>query len=42
MGAAKGVIRRLPINDNLVYDYVPVDFVINYMIIALWHASINW
>lgn len=42
MGAAKGVIRRLPINEQLVYDYIPVDVVINYMIVTLWHASVNW
>lgn len=42
LGASKGVIRRLPINENIIYDYIPVDVVINYMIIALWHASLNW
>lgn len=42
MGAANGVIRRLPINVDLVYDYIPVDIVVNYMIVTLWNASINW
>lgn len=42
MGASNGVIRRLPINVDLVYDYIPVDIVVNYMIVTLWNASINW
>ncbi|XP_065215844.1 putative fatty acyl-CoA reductase CG8306 [Planococcus citri] len=42
MGAAKGVIRRLPINVDLIYDYIPVDIVVNFMIVSLWSASINW
>ncbi|XP_075218824.1 putative fatty acyl-CoA reductase CG8306 [Lycorma delicatula] len=39
MGAAKGVVRRLPVDKNLVYDYVPVDVVVNEMITAAWYAA---
>lgn len=39
MGAAKGVVRRLPVGKNLVYDYIPVDIVINEMLVAAWHAA---
>lgn len=39
MGAAKGVVRRLPVNKDLVYDYIPVDIVINELIVAGWHAA---
>lgn len=42
MGAAKGVVRRLPVNEYLIYDYIPVDIVVNYMLVALWQTSINW
>lgn len=39
MGAAKGVVLRLPVGKNLVYDYIPVDIVINEMLVAAWHAA---
>lgn len=39
MGAAKGVVRRLPINKDIVYDYIPVDTVINELIVAAWHVG---
>lgn len=39
MGASKGVVRRLPVNKDLVYDYIPVDIVINELILAGWHAA---
>ncbi|XP_050498453.1 putative fatty acyl-CoA reductase CG8306 [Diabrotica virgifera virgifera] len=39
MGAAKGVIRRLPVATNLVYDYIPVDIVVNSLIVAGAHAG---
>lgn len=41
MGAAKGVVRRLPVDKNLVYDYIPVDIVVNQMITGAWHVSVN-
>uniref|UniRef100_A0A1B6GGU4 Fatty acyl-CoA reductase n=1 Tax=Cuerna arida TaxID=1464854 RepID=A0A1B6GGU4_9HEMI len=34
MGAAMGVVRRLPVGKHLVYDYIPVDVVVNTMILA--------
>ncbi|OAD57820.1 hypothetical protein WN48_01515 [Eufriesea mexicana] len=36
MGASKGVIRRLPIAKNLIYDYIPVDIVVNNLIVAAY------
>ncbi|XP_069702744.1 putative fatty acyl-CoA reductase CG8306 [Periplaneta americana] len=39
MGAAKGVVRRLPISKDLVYDYIPVDIVINELMVAAWHVG---
>lgn len=39
MGAAKGVVRRLPANKKLIYDYIPVDIVINELIVAAWHVG---
>jgi fatty acyl-CoA reductase len=39
MGAAKGIVRRLPVNKNLIYDYIPVDIVINELIVAAWHVG---
>lgn len=38
-GAAKGVLRRLPLDHNLVTDYIPVDSVVSEMIIAAWHTA---
>ena len=39
MGAAKGIVRRLPANRDLIYDYIPVDTVINELIVAAWHVG---
>lgn len=39
MGAAKGVVRRLPVDKQLIYDYIPVDVVVNEMIAAAWYAA---
>lgn len=36
MGAGKGVVRRLPLADNLIYDYIPVDIVVNNLIVAAY------
>ncbi|KAG8232904.1 hypothetical protein J437_LFUL012818 [Ladona fulva] len=38
-GAAKGVLRRLPLDKNLVTDYIPVDAVVSEMIVAAWHTA---
>lgn len=37
VGASKGVVRRLPVAVDLIYDYIPVDIVVN-SIIAAAHA----
>jgi len=39
MGASKGVVRRLPVNKSLIYDYIPVDVVVNNIIAGTWFAS---
>ncbi|PSN49955.1 putative fatty acyl-CoA reductase [Blattella germanica] len=39
MGAAKGVVRRLPLSKDLIYDYIPVDIVINELLVAAWHVG---
>lgn len=39
MGSSKGVIRRLPVNTKLVYDYIPVDTVVNQILVAGYHAA---
>ncbi|XP_063220391.1 putative fatty acyl-CoA reductase CG8306 [Bacillus rossius redtenbacheri] len=39
MGAAKGVVRRLPVNKHAVYDYVPVDVVVNTMLVSACYVS---
>ena len=36
MGAAKGVVRRLPIGKDIIYDYIPVDIVTNNIITAAY------
>lgn len=41
MGASKGVIRRLPVAKHLVYDYIPVDIVVNNLLAAGYHAGIT-
>ncbi|XP_060844912.1 putative fatty acyl-CoA reductase CG8306 [Rhopalosiphum padi] len=39
MGALKGVVRRLPVSQSLIYDYIPVDVVINTIIAATWFSA---
>lgn len=39
MGASKGVVRRLPVGKELVYDYIPVDVVVNHLLIAGYQAA---
>nr|CAH7741178.1 unnamed protein product [Callosobruchus chinensis] len=39
MGASKGVIRRLPVASRLIYDYIPVDIVVNNMLAAGYYAG---
>ena len=39
MGASMGLIRRLPVNRNIVYDYIPVDLVVNEILVAGWYAG---
>lgn len=41
MGAAKGVVRRLPMNVDLICDYIPVDVVVNQILVVAATASIN-
>ncbi|XP_014212126.1 putative fatty acyl-CoA reductase CG8306 [Copidosoma floridanum] len=36
MGASKGVVRRLPVAKDLIYDYIPVDIVVNSLIVAAY------
>lgn len=39
MGAVKGIVRRLPVDTSLIYDYIPVDIVVNTMIVSTWYSS---
>jgi fatty acyl-CoA reductase len=39
MGASKGVVRRLPVGTNLIYDYVPVDVVVNQILVVGHHVA---
>lgn len=39
MGAAKGVVRRLPLAKENVADYIPVDVVVNQLLVAGWEAA---
>ncbi|XP_054280766.1 putative fatty acyl-CoA reductase CG8306 isoform X2 [Macrosteles quadrilineatus] len=41
-GAATGVVRRLPVAKHLVYDYIPVDIVINAMISGAVYTASQW
>ncbi|XP_029719257.1 putative fatty acyl-CoA reductase CG8306 [Aedes albopictus] len=41
MGAAKGVIRRLPVGTELIYDYIPVDTVVNQILVTAFHIQRN-
>lgn len=39
MGASKGVVRRLPVGTSLVYDYIPVDMVVNQVLVTGYHVA---
>lgn len=39
MGASKGVIRRLPIGSGLIYDYIPIDVVVNQVLVVGHHIA---
>ncbi|XP_045769951.1 putative fatty acyl-CoA reductase CG8306 [Maniola jurtina] len=39
MGAAKGVVRRLPLAKDNIADYIPVDVVVNQLLVAGWNAA---
>ncbi|GBP88767.1 Putative fatty acyl-CoA reductase CG8306 [Eumeta japonica] len=39
MGAAKGVVRRLPVVKENVADYIPVDVVVNELLVAGYNAA---
>lgn len=39
MGASKGVVRRLPIGTGLIYDYIPVDVVVNQILVTAYHVN---
>lgn len=39
MGASKGVVRRLPVGKDLIYDYIPVDIVVNQLLVAAYQAA---
>jgi fatty acyl-CoA reductase len=39
MGAGKGIVRRLPANKDIIYDYIPVDIVVNELIVAAWQVG---
>ncbi|CAH0404459.1 unnamed protein product [Chilo suppressalis] len=41
MGAGKGVVRRLPLAKENINDYIPVDVVVNQLLVAGWHAAKN-
>lgn len=39
MGASKGIVRRLPVGTNLIYDYIPVDMVVNQVLATGYHVA---
>lgn len=39
MGASKGVIRRLPLDPSVVMDYIPVDVVVNQILVTGEHVN---
>lgn len=39
MGASKGVVRRLPVGTTLIYDYIPVDMVVNQVLTVGYHVA---
>ncbi|XP_055380230.1 putative fatty acyl-CoA reductase CG8306 [Condylostylus longicornis] len=38
MGASKGVIRRLPLDPKVIMDYIPVDIVVNQILVAGYYV----
>lgn len=41
MGASKGIVRRLPVAKDCIYDYIPVDIVVNELLVAGFHAGVT-
>ncbi|XP_063705737.1 putative fatty acyl-CoA reductase CG8306 [Culicoides brevitarsis] len=39
MGASKGVVRRLPTSKTVIYDHIPVDVVVNEVLITAQHIN---
>jgi len=39
LGASKGVVRRLPLSLELIYDYIPIDVVVNSLIVAAYNID---
>lgn len=39
MGASKGIVRRLPLAKSLIYDYIPVDIVVNTLITSAYAVN---
>ncbi|XP_055602545.1 putative fatty acyl-CoA reductase CG8306 [Uranotaenia lowii] len=39
MGAAKGIIRRLPVGTELICDYIPVDTVVNQILVTGYYIA---
>ncbi|KAL0122073.1 hypothetical protein PUN28_007089 [Cardiocondyla obscurior] len=39
LGASKGIVRRLPVAKHLIYDYIPVDVVVNSLIVAAYNVD---
>lgn len=39
MGASKGVLRRLPLSKDIIYDYIPIDVVVNSLIVAAYNVD---
>lgn len=41
MGASKGVVRRLPVGKDIIYDYIPVDVVVNEILLCAYYVNRN-
>lgn len=39
MGASKGVVRRLPVGTSLIYDYIPIDVVVNQILVTAYYVN---
>ncbi|XP_020291379.1 putative fatty acyl-CoA reductase CG8306 [Pseudomyrmex gracilis] len=39
MGASKGIVRRLPVAPDLIYDYIPIDIVVNSLIVSAYNID---